>query len=330
MNRLSLFVCVVLSVFALSCSSSTEPKHNVRGTLVTSNTQQPLEGVIVILESQQDTIVTGANGSFEFSTEGGDSESILITGVGVTVDSRTSTAGAGQHDFGKIEVTLHAKLAAYYPLDGNLNSSNGSDNGALSPEATPSNDRFNLPGRSVSFAAANALGTIPHSQTFSFSSTEGFTISCWVRTPELPRVHPGVYYPVVAKGPRPLQPGSLGFQLATYVSSSVSQDFLLRTNEGFESENRLLLDSETTWHHIVVIVDSKQRIVRIFQDGAPGEAKFPGEDDTSDGNCNNSDPIILGGEIEGTRFPGEIDDLRIYHGALNQQDVQDLYHERGF
>lgn len=327
------FILLILPLFVLSCSNSSEPetqKHNVRGTVVHWLGQVPVEGAVVVLQSLNDTIITGADGKFEFKTEGGNSETITVTGIGIIYNWKTLEKAPGTYDFGMIEVNVHATLAAYYPLDGNLNSQHGSDNGTLSPEVAATTDRFGFAGRALSFNAIGSLGTIPHSPTFNFSSSEGFAISCWVKIPQIDETIV-TNYPIVGKGADPFDENFLGYHLHYRTESNIYPRFILGTTKGNEvRKGDELKASKTNWHHLVVVVDANRNETRIALDGTWYPESFPGISPNNNGNCNNTDPVLLGGIFEGGRFRGDLDDLRFYRGILDDDDLFNLYHERGF
>jgi hypothetical protein len=44
----------------------------------------------------------------------------------------------------------------------------------------------------------------------------------------------------------------------------------------------------------------------------------------------NSDNLSIGNGTEGYAFKGRLDDIRIYSRALNDNEIQQLYHEGGW
>src|SRR5690606_33599500 len=80
---------------------------------------------------------------------------------------------------------------------------------------------------------------------------------------------------------------------------------------------------DNQWHHLVAIRNREEGKLLVYIDGAlQGERN----DNTTNGIGVTSDLIL--GNCDGyfnTPFPGNMDELRIYNGALTPGEVEDLY-----
>lgn len=80
-----------------------------------------------------------------------------------------------------------------------------------------------------------------------------------------------------------------------------------------------------SWAHVVSVVDSTAGLVRLYVNGAlVGSKPFYSQ---ADGSTNGN--ALIGGRIDGGDagwfFEGLIDNLRVYHRALSDTDVSELY-----
>jgi hypothetical protein len=80
--------------------------------------------------------------------------------------------------------------------------------------------------------------------------------------------------------------------------------------------------SDNNWHHTFVVIDRALQTMTIFVDGV---AMSPKDISTVD-SVDNTENLIIGvaGNFDG-KFPGSIDDVRLYNRALSASEVQQLY-----
>ena len=77
------------------------------------------------------------------------------------------------------------------------------------------------------------------------------------------------------------------------------------------------------WHHIVGVRNVVDDTVSSYKDGVLQQSLT----DTTTGNVNSSAASRIGARADnaGNKFPGNIDDVRIYNRALTQAEITELY-----
>lgn len=86
--------------------------------------------------------------------------------------------------------------------------------------------------------------------------------------------------------------------------------------------------TDSNWHHIVLTRNGALDQLQAFADGVLlGQGIFPNDNDpNSVGPLDDLGPLAIGAEASGANpFNGQIDDFRIYDGALTAEDAAALY-----
>lgn len=140
--------------------------------------------------------------------------------------------------------------------------------------------------------------------------TKGATISCWVKTPTYPETNSIVFADYNSK----LAFGFYGTQNAIISCGSYSAPYISNIKSKW-------LDG---WNHVVVTRNASGTIACYLN----------GQLQTTSGSNNwtsSTGYSTIGGRYNGsytTYFTGYVDDFRIYHSLLSNEDIQELYHTR--
>jgi hypothetical protein len=197
---------------------------------------------------------------------------------------------------------------AYLPLDGNAADLSGNGHGGTVHSAEPAPDRFDRPDGAY-FFDGKAVGL---TVTGIDVAGRSFSIAAWVRQAGPAQQQQIVFSQGVAAANRGLH---IGFD--------PDRPFIF----GFW-DNDLDADSakriDAAWHLWTVTSDAAARLRAVYVDHYLLALDVPREDYVGTG------PFYVGCAAWGTaHFPGWIDELRIYDGALAPDDVLRLYRESG-
>ena len=220
-------------------------------------------------------------------------------------------------------------MVAYYPFSGNANDISGNNNNPIFNNAVLVNDRFGNTNRAYHFNGIDNYMRIPNNSTLNFSNQ--MSLVTWVRPT-------GFYYgpchgnSVLAKG------DDQGDFIGRYVIRFEDGQFLNNNNcgvpipdtvhEDFWSSDAYLPGGYTPfvaknlWQSVIYTSDgvrSKLFINCQLVIDVPAAA----------GNFNNVYDLYFG-KINATSFEywfnGDLDDIRIYNRALNDQEVTFVKH----
>jgi photosystem II stability/assembly factor-like uncharacterized protein len=226
---------------------------------------------------------------------------------------RTTTGG--------VPPTLHG-LVAYYPFSGNANDSSGNGHHGMPNNSPPLiSDRFGHASSAYHFDGINQCIDLPSS----IRITADLSISFWVQTTIVDNSNwPNARFIIDRDICGSARDWSVGLGLGGKVQ--------FQTGAG--TSDHVLTSSvdvnEGSWHHVVIIRDSSAYRKRIYIDGRLDTTS------TFDGQqfLNNSETICIAATVCQPSlhkyYPGTIDDIRLYRRALAVEDVQLLYHERGW
>jgi len=204
------------------------------------------------------------------------------------------------------QVNLQNGLVAYYPFNGNANDESGNGNNGTVNGATLTTDRNGITDKAYHFEFGNFI-TIP---SFPFSTYGNFTISMWVAHSEA-HVN-GEYYIFFGDG----SDNQLGITIngsTTGIISFVANDVVTTP---FDINN---LDKYTHY-----LLKYENGILYGYINGL-----LQGSKSTSIGTLNSNSAIAKhwwnNGSESASVFKGNIDDIRIYNRALNDQEIGALY-----
>ncbi|MEI8202317.1 MAG: LamG-like jellyroll fold domain-containing protein [Bacteroidota bacterium] len=222
-------------------------------------------------------------------------------------------------------------LVAYYPFNGNANDESGNGNNGTVNGATLTADRFGNVDKAYSFDGVSNYIKVLDDTSLHVSN---ITISGWINPNAFNSYLNAAGYWAHYSGFICKDPQDKNNQ--SCFSTSANQNFLriqASCTDGSYSDvhisNSVNLNS---WQHIVYIYNNGS--VKIYKDGI-----LLIEDNTNLGNLlsTNNEPLLIGktywfpsASLLISYFSGAIDDIRIYNRALNETEIDSLYHEGGW
>jgi hypothetical protein len=172
----------------------------------------------------------------------------------------------------------------------------------------------NAAGKSYRFDGHSAVQILDRG-TFSFDSSESFTVQCWVKTESdgMLLVKPGAYAIYL-----------LGGKVAAWLMQFDGQ-----TREATGSQHV----SDGAWHHVAAVFDRQRQRLALYVDGkldtpdGASTAQNP-VDISALGASRSAEPIMLGcgsmglfkGGSVGSGLTGWLDEVSIFHGALRPEE----------
>jgi hypothetical protein len=163
------------------------------------------------------------------------------------------------------------------------------------------------PGKALAFDGVDDFAVVPHDSALNFGPTDEVTFEVWLR----PTATPAVWHAFGKRSDCGSNQG-IHYQLARDPFSKVSFG---GTGCGFALDEDLPLD---TWSHIAVTVDGSR--FRFYLNG-----ELAGERACQLGSQNNADLIIGNSDNCADRFPGQIDDLRIWRRVRSAAEIADSF-----
>ncbi len=302
---------------------------------------KPMSGVTITTDPASKSTVTDADGVYRLVPIASDLYTVKAAKGGYLPGESTGdlrfTKDADSVNFVLRDSLPTKGLIARYALDGNAVDAVAGNNGQISG-ATGMADRFGVVGGALSFNGTDASVTIPSTTATNLGGPgSSFTISFWVKVAG----QQGRYAGVLVKGVENTF-GQLTSNGYHFVSDFVDQ---IPTTAGqlivfgidgpgifyseFGSEDgKHWFDGK--WHNITITYDRAGGFYRRYSDGELID--FLGLDQPlSVVDLSSDEPLYLGRNQPGTLFyKGGIDDLRIYSRALSAEEVNRLFHERGY
>lgn len=204
-----------------------------------------------------------------------------------------------------------------------VNDTAGSNNGIITGSITRITDGFYLGSRALSWNATEYVQA-GHSSTIT-PGTGDFSLSVWFRVPKNHSIAESIIG-IVTKGDAPSTNGN-GYQLA-YVRNTSQFVLYLNDGVGATKEARATFNdiNDGKWHHLVAIRRYND-VAAIYVDNV----ELPIDSDTGTDtveDINTTDPFRLG--IRTTTvglWYGDLDQLRYYNLALNEQQIDALFNE---
>ena len=96
--------------------------------------------------------------------------------------------------------------------------------------------------------------------------------------------------------------------------------------------------TENEWHHVVMVVDNQNGLLKAYYDGQSSEATenniwnagYDGKAFTAGSDFSTDDPLILGERVSasgstGGAFAGMLDDFAVWDRALTEAEILDIY-----
>ncbi|MCK4828977.1 T9SS type A sorting domain-containing protein, partial [bacterium] len=208
-------------------------------------------------------------------------------------------------------------LVAYYPFNGNANDESENENDGVVHGAVLTTDRFGDVDKAYAFSDyydGDCIIVEDHESL----KPQSVTISCFALFESPYGGH------LVTKNIGEGNWESYNLFSWPSVNSVVS---CIGTNEGHGSILQAPFEHEDLkWHHLVFSFDDPNDIEKIFIDGEVASQLIETQSIDYDDK-----PLYISGELDYSTpsffFSGKIDDIRIYNRALNEFEIQALYHE---
>jgi hypothetical protein len=225
--------------------------------------------------------------------------------------------------FSFAQVDLNLGLGAYFPFTGNANDASGNNNNPSFNNATLTADHLGIPNSAYHFNGINNYIRIPNSPTL--NSTNTLSICAWVR-PTGFYTGPCHGNSVIMKGDNDLLPGNylMRYDDGPYSNFNNCSNPLTIINENFYGGGvavgapgyaPYIVPNE--WHSVVVTYDGVS--ARLYVD-----CVLKATTSQSGATFTNSYDLFLG-HLNNPGFPywlnGDIDEVRIYNRAINQDEV---------
>jgi hypothetical protein len=217
---------------------------------------------------------------------------------------------------------LKKGLVAYYPFNGNANDESGNGNNGIVNGATLTKDRFGKENSAYNF---NGIDNWIEAQQNESSWPNEITVSVFV--------YPSNENAMVALGKsNPHDASAEMYALcinhpAAGTHFSIKQNSNCKPAEGWKGVGYIPKISSVNWHHVVAKYNNKS--MKLFIDG-----ELVGETITTNDTIDNclGAPLRIGAWWDGNLLPfdGKIDDVRVYNRALNNSEIDSLYHEGGW
>ncbi|MBK8496728.1 MAG: LamG domain-containing protein [Chitinophagaceae bacterium] len=226
------------------------------------------------------------------------------------------------------QVNLDKGLMAYYPFNGNAKDASGNNNHPVFNNATITADRFGNHNSAYHFNGVYQYMRIPNKPSLNFS--DQISLSVWVRPT-------GFYYDichasqVISKGGGNYNPGNyaLRYDDALYTLGTGCNGSLCDTlHQNFRGTGTVLTPyggdfiNKNQWYNVLYTNDGKT--AKLYVDcELKYSVVFP------ETFTNNED--LFFGKSDDAFFPfwlnGDLDDIRIYNRALNDEEIFNLCKE---
>lgn len=219
--------------------------------------------------------------------------------------------------------TGKASLISWWPGDGNAKDSISGNNGWLENGASFIAGKKGL---AFTFDGYDDVVSVPDTSMLNFG-TGSFSISAWVRVKSF---HD--YSTIVSK-----RLERTNWQGWWFGVSSLNGGGGWRFEYGYDhSFGELLSDSVITigaFTHIVIVVDKQANQLTMYVNGKKQSSPHSKPDISGIGSINSTEPLRIGrGGLNMNTYDyvplhGDIDEVKIFKGALTESEVQLLYHQ---
>jgi len=207
------------------------------------------------------------------------------------------------------QAELNDGLVAYYPFNGTANDESGNENHGIVHGATLCEDRHGSPNRAFCFDGVDDVIEIPDDDTLDLIGP--ISIAAWV----LPTAFPATRHTMIV--------GKSNYLTLTNYLVRILPGGYLQWEYGVYHETTANPLQEGAWVHITVTAESPDGTGTIYVNATPvAHEERPSPFGTVD------DPVTIGGASHpfySEFFSGRIDDVRLYHRALTEIEVGELY-----
>ena len=227
----------------------------------------------------------------------------------------------------KSQVNLASGLVAYYPFNGNANDASGNGNNSIFNNATLTTDRMGKANSAYHFNGIDNYIEIPNSP--SINPANQISLCVYVR-PTGFYLGPCHGNSILMKGDADYLPGNYalrfddnaytyGNNCANSIVDTVHQNFYGVTAQA-QSPGYLPYINKNEWYCVVFTYDGS--LGKFYVDGNLTDSEY-----TSNLTFSNGSDLFFG-KLNNSTFPywlnGDLDEIRIYNRAINDQEVKAL------
>lgn len=213
----------------------------------------------------------------------------------------------------KNEIIPTLGLTAYYPFNGNANDLSGNGLNGTVFDASLTDSRFGEFGKAYFF---DGIGSYIHvNNNTLLNPASGITISAWFCL--FSNSNSGS---IVSKGSE----NSTGMYGLKFNAQTQTIDIRLILSDNSQINLSIYNSWQISrWYNVTGTFD--RSYLNVYLDGNPsGSLYYPGA------LGSNFEDLYIGKNQEGQYFYGKLDDIRVYERALNETEIQQLYHEGGW
>lgn len=213
----------------------------------------------------------------------------------------------------KNEILPSSGLTAYYPFNGNANDLSGNGLNGTVFDASLTDSRFGEFGKAYFFDGLSSYIHV-NSNTL-LNPASGITISAWFCL--FSNSNSGS---IVAKGSE----SSTGMYGLKFNASNQTVDMRLILSDNSQISLSINNSWQTSrWYNIAGTFNGSY--LKLYLDGnSSGITYNPGA------LGSNNEELLIGKNYENQHFYGKLDDVRIYERALDETEIQQLFHEGGW
>ncbi len=163
-------------------------------------------------------------------------------------------------------------------------------------------------GGALSFDGGDDFVEIPHSDDFTFSAPDSYTVAAWVNVTSLP----GQWTGIVTKS----RDTNADDWYGLWINPSNQWHFA----GGGDGSRRVEYGTVTTgWHHLAGVYDADAATLKIYEDG-----DLLGQNSGTIVTIGAGDLWIGGAKSVNEYLDGVVDDVRIYNRALSDEEITEL------
>ncbi len=254
-------------------------------------------------------MTSGTGTPTETSESTGASGGNSASGGGNTAAGGTTGTG-GSTGTSAYCMSPDSRMVAYWPAEGNAQDAVGSNDGTLVGSATATAE--GQAGQAFHLEPNSAV-EVPHDEALNFGLGD-FSVSLWVKT-----VDTGTSV-LLSKGTADDTGNQYGYTIFLD-DGALSLQLADGSYQDYSSAAAGIADGD--WHQLMISVDRDQSNgILFFVDGE----EFGSADPTQlAGSLDNTAPLHIGIPSPEAGFSGEIDEVRLYHSALQWSDSVALF-----
>ncbi len=178
---------------------------------------------------------------------------------------------------------------------------------------------FSQSEKYIEFDGQNRYMTIPHHDDFNFSTSEEYTITCWIN------VNSYVTNARFIAKRKSSGPDKSGYEM--WGSNSASNFYALNTPNA-SGQNKFskwgtIVGATGQWIHLAMVVSREGGTTTVYQYQNANVAKQSSGINMNDYSVTNMyDVFVAKGEYGGGAFNGKMDNLRFYKKALSKEELE--------